>query len=300
MFREGAEFIADANPAIRLVAIDLDGTLLTKKLELTSENAAAIRKAQQAGIHVVIATGRPASWARRKLAEAQLTCPIIGTGGAETVLADGTVASSVPIGLSLYAEIRAVLQRDRLYEELYTNSGVYTMQPESAIALRATAIHHDQPGLSDTEVQREAARRFSLSGIVPIQDYAELLSRPNESIFKLLICSVDRQSLDRIRSALFNIPGISVSSSAADNLEITQIEAQKGIALERFGASLGIPLADMAAIGDNHNDLQMLQRVGMPIAMENAEADIKRVCRFITRSNESSGVAYAIERYILR
>lgn len=282
---------------MKLIAIDMDGTLLTKALDITQANALGIQQAQRQGIAVVIATGRPYAWARAKLAAAGLICPIIGSNGAELYGQDGSKLVTIPLGDAVFAEIRALLEQERLYYEVYTNIGVFTDNPEGAIALRMTAIRETETHLPEEAVRAIAEQRFERSTIIPVQSLEEVLA--GVEIYKLLTCSYDSSRLQHCQAALERKPQLAISSSAGNNLEITNAAAQKGLALQRMAAHLNIPLNDTAAIGDNHNDVQMLQMAGMAIAMDNAEEGVKRVCRYTTLSNEESGVAHAIETYCL-
>jgi Cof subfamily protein (haloacid dehalogenase superfamily) len=91
---------------------------------------------------------------------------------------------------------------------------------------------------------------------------------------------------------------LAVSSSADNNLEITNSEAQKGVALKRFAELKGIPLENTMAIGDNYNDVSMLEIAGFPVAMGNAVEDLKDMAAFITKENDESGVAFAIQKFL--
>ncbi|WP_028547960.1 Cof-type HAD-IIB family hydrolase [Paenibacillus sp. UNC451MF] len=292
---------------MKLIAIDMDGTLLTKRLEITPANLRAIQLAQEQHITVVIATGRPYAWAQRKLAEAGLQCPIIGSNGAELFSLGGERLSTHPLSGEQFAILQELLEQEKLYYEVYTNRGIFTENPDGAIALRMTDIRSSEPHLSEAAIRAKAEERFARSTIIPVRSYSDVTNKSSRTpdmsdrveTYKLLTCSYDRERLLRCKTALQSNKALAISSSAANNLEITNIAAQKGYALQRLAQHMGIELCETAAIGDNHNDLQMLQMAGVAIAMGNAHESIKSVCHHTTLSHEESGVAHAIEHFCL-
>jgi hydroxymethylpyrimidine pyrophosphatase-like HAD family hydrolase len=104
--------------------------------------------------------------------------------------------------------------------------------------------------------------------------------------------------LAAVREELSEESGIAITSSGDINLEFNHPEAQKGIALKSFAASLGIEMKDVMALGDNWNDASMLKMAGRGVAMANAEEGIKELCEYSTKSNIEDGVAAAIEEML--
>ncbi|TFI48073.1 HAD-IIB family hydrolase, partial [Diaphorobacter sp. DS2] len=113
-------------------------------------------------------------------------------------------------------------------------------------------------------------------------------------IYKLLAFSFEPDFLVSAKEDLLKLEGMAVSSSGDENLELTSVNAQKGIALEAFVKEKGISLLETMAIGDNYNDLSMFKRAGRSVAMGNADDIIKAQCDVVTSANEESGVAKAI------
>ena len=125
--------------------------------------------------------------------------------------------------------------------------------------------------------------------------YDELINQRGSEIYKVFGTSFNRLNLDNARKALQLLPGLAISSSGAGNLEITNMNAQKGIAVEKYAKSKGISMANVMVIGDSYNDLSMMERAGRSVAMGNAPAEIKAACTEITTTNEHDGVGLAIE-----
>lgn len=115
---------------------------------------------------------------------------------------------------------------------------------------------------------------------------------------KILAFDSDLEKIDLVGQELAQSPNLAVSSSSRGNLEITHSDAQKGIALSTIAKQLGIDLKDVMALGDNLNDVSMLERVGYSVAMDNAAPEVKTVAKYVTDSNENSGVGKAIKKFL--
>ena len=114
----------------------------------------------------------------------------------------------------------------------------------------------------------------------------------------ILAFDSDLGKIDLVGQELAQSPNLAVSSSSRGNLEITHSDAQKGIALSTIAKQLGIDLKDVMALGDNLNDVSMLERVGYSVAMDNAAPEVKTVAKYVTDSNENSGVGKAIMKFL--
>ena len=119
-------------------------------------------------------------------------------------------------------------------------------------------------------------------------------------MYKVFLFNGDLDMLDRIRRRLEENPDIAIASSFISNLEITDVKAQKGPVLKKYIESLGYNMDEVMVFGDSLNDLSMLSMdFGATVAMENAVPEVKRAAKYITKSNDENGVAYAI-RELLR
>ncbi|PLR96551.1 Cof-type HAD-IIB family hydrolase [Bacillus sp. T33-2] len=279
---------------INCIATDMDGTLLTASQQITAENREAILKAQKQGVEVVVATGRSYQEARFVLKEAGIKCPIICVNGAEVRTAEGDIVTSNPLDKESASQTALRLVENGVYFEVYTNKGTYTDDKDKSITIIADIIKTANPEAPIDMVVKAAEERFH-KGLIHLIDHYDLLFKDDQyQIYKILAFSLHVDKLDAARAAVEEIGGIAVSSSGADNLEITDKSAQKGIALEAFVASKGISINNTMAIGDNYNDVSMFKRVGRSVAMENAPEEIKGMCDVVTVTNEESGVAKAI------
>ena len=128
----------------------------------------------------------------------------------------------------------------------------------------------------------------------------DALERDGVPVYKLFLFSDDLEMLDKIRRRLEKNPEIAIASSFISNLEITDVKAQKGPVLKKYIESLGYTMDEVMVFGDSLNDLSMLSMdFGATVAVENAVPEVKRAAKYITKSNDENGVAYAI-RELLR
>jgi Cof subfamily protein (haloacid dehalogenase superfamily) len=279
---------------IKCIATDMDGTLLNSVQQISSANKEAILKAQGQGVEVVVATGRSYQEATYVLSEAGLTCPVICVNGAEIRSKEGDVLSATPIDKQLAREVAARLTEKDVYFEVYTNKGAFTIDPDKAVSILIDIVMSANPEANREEIIEAAGARIRDGLIDKIEDYEQLFTDQDYQIYKLLAFSFDAERLEAANQALADLKELAIASSGHENLEITHRDAQKGIALESFVTAKGIDLTETMAIGDNYNDVSMLEKAGRAVAMGNADPYIKSLCDVITDTNEDSGVAKAI------
>lgn len=279
---------------IKCIATDMDGTLLNSYQQITEENKQAVLKAQAQGVEVVVATGRSYQEARYVLDQAGLNCPVICVNGAEVRSVKGEIVSSTPIDKKTARRVAAALNEHEVYFEVYTNKGTYCLDIEKAVTVLVDIILSANPEMNREEVTYAAGSRVRDGLVDEIEDYEILFSSDEYQICKFLAFSMDQDKLNTVGDTLQEWGNLAVASSGYENLEITNKDAQKGIALEAFVNTIGLELADTMAIGDSFNDVSMLERVGRAVAMGNADYEIKAICDVITDINNESGVAKAI------
>jgi hypothetical protein len=279
---------------IRCIATDMDGTLLNSLQKVSQENKEAIVKAQSQGVEVVVATGRSYAEARYALDEVSLRCPVICVNGAEVRSVDGDVISATPIDKQLAEDAARKLDENDVYYEVYTNKGSFSSNGNKAVSIIVDIIVSANPDVNVEAATAASEQRVQENRIHIIDDYDILFHDDSYQIYKFLAFSFDSDRLEAAKTALEGLTELAISSSGHENLEITHRNAQKGIALEAFVKAKGIELNETMAIGDNLNDVSMLEMVGRSIAMGNASFYIKSLCDDITDTNDESGVAKAI------
>lgn len=273
----------------KLIAIDIDGTLLNNHRLVTPRTGRAIQSAVAAGVRVVLCTGRSLHSARHIAAQVDPAVHLILHSGALILdRLDGTVlrATNLPRDVAIAL---IVFLKDEGYDPL-----VYDPVPESRSFL------HEPQRTPNEWLRRYIEANGDRARLVP-----DLLSVVTYDPAQLAAAG-RRENIDRLRARLVERwPGVGLilsrSTLVSDYwfIEIVPPEVSKSTALAFLGDRYGIRPSEMVAVGDNFNDLDMIEFAGLGVAMENAPDEVKAAADFVARSNHDDGVAQVIEEFIL-
>lgn len=284
---------------MKLIAIDLDGTLLSQHTHITQENVQAIRKAESQGHMVMICSGRAPEDIQEILKKYELSCPLAGSNGT-VVQAEGKLLGSVSMSRDTIMQIAKKLDDVRAPYRIYTNQGIFV--PEDWSERVNTDLQGDTikvEGLSDELFRRITEQPQQSDLIKYFHDYHELFGREDLKVQKFFILTLNQQKKSELNTYLSNISGAAATSSGAMNIEVMDKDGNKGNALKMVADYYGISMDDTVAMGDSFNDIPMLQVAGLSIAMGNADPAVKQLCKTETLSNTENGVSYALEQFIL-
>lgn len=284
---------------IKLIATDMDGTLLNAAHEISEENVKAIKAAQDQGITVVIATGRAFYEANAPVESTGLKVPYICLNGAEVRDESFDIMHTSSLNHEMIEAIQKVLDREHIYYQVYTNFGIYTEDPKKDLAIYIDIAEHAGQKADVEKIRNHIQHRIDQGTLKVVGNYDQVMETPGEIVMKILAFDSDEAKIERVSKELAKHQGLAVSSSSRGNIEITNAYAQKGIALEEIAKQLGIDMQDVMAIGDNMNDVSMLERVGYPVAMENALPKVKEYAKYVTDTNQHSGVGKAIQKMLV-
>ena len=254
--------------SLRLIATDLDGTLLNTQGQLSPRNAAALKLAQEAGLVVVLVTGRPVRMVLPLARELGLYGHVICTNGAATHrLPGGESEDARDIAPEV---LRSVVPRLR-----------------QAIPDLGFALEYGD------RVVRERVLRDDPESVA---DILSALTPAGQPVLKLIAKSAshDTHALNALINALA-AGQLEATSSGASFSEVAAWGVNKGYALTRLYRSLGLEAAQCIAFGDAHNDLPMFSCVGTSVAMRNASAEVQQAASQVSASNDEDGVALVIE-----
>lgn len=281
---------------INLIASDMDGTLLNDQMAVSAGNAAAIRRAQAAGITFMVATGRGLSEAQPLIAAHNLTVGFITLNGAMVYDEAGQPVVNLPLGQAALTRTLQALTAAGLYYELVTNRGIFSNSRSERLHNVAALLVALNPGTPMAIALDLANARLELMNINYVADYASVLATPGTSVMKVLaFASGDPARLAPAKAALAQDPALVLTSSAPNNLEINNVAAQKGTALTAYAKQRGIAPTSIMAIGDNYNDESMIRAAKYGVAMGNAVPAIAQLAWRQTGRNTADGVATAID-----
>ena len=272
------------NADIRLMAFDLDGTLLNAAKELTPRNRSALERAADKGIQIVPTTGRLFQAIPEEIRAFPFLRYAITINGAavfDTLTGDNLYRAEIPlenaIGIMSYLD-----QFPVIYDCYKDNGGLMTRSMWDQAEVFAPNAYY----VRSIRTMRK-----------PVPELKEFLLQQGGSVQKIQLFSTD----PALRTALLKelplrFDGLSVSSSVERNVEINHKDANKGAALMGLASRLGLTRSQVMSFGDGLNDISMIREAGVGVAMQNAVEEVKSAADLITGSCEESGVAQVIEQ----
>ena len=284
---------------IKLIASDMDGTLLNSDHKIPKENIELIKFAQKNGIQFVVATGRAYYEALPALNDENIKCDVISFNGGIIYDKTGNIINITPMKLKdLYYTIE-ILKSLEISYQLYTKNTIYTNSIETDITAYIDLIRANGEEPNEQHLRQEARNRLALGHITEVDNIELYLNQENNPAIKVIGISNDLEKLKHATELLSGNDNISVTSSGANNVEIMDKKATKGEALKIVADIHDINLKNAIAIGDNLNDQAMLDIVEYSIAMKNGNKELQNNAKFITeKTNSEGGVADSVMKLL--
>ncbi|MGN7374402.1 Cof-type HAD-IIB family hydrolase [Bacillus halotolerans] len=285
---------------MKLIATDLDGTLLNSKHQVSSENENALRQAQRDGIEVVVSTGRAYFDVVTIFEPLGIKTWVISANGAVIHDPDGRLYHSETIDKKRAYDILSWLESENYYYEVFTDSAIYTPQNgRQLLDVELDRFKSANPKADLSVLMQAAEVQYSQSGFAYIDTFQELFEEDKQiEFYNILGFSFFKDKLEAGWQRYQEDKDLTLVSSADHNFELSSKKASKGQALERLAKRLNIPMKETAAVGDSLNDRSMLEAAGKGVAMGNAREDIKAIADAVTLTNDEHGVAHMI-RHLL-
>ncbi|GFP74709.1 sugar-phosphatase [Clostridium fungisolvens] len=263
----------------KLLALDLDGTLLNNNGEISKANAKAIELAKEKGIKVVLATGRPIDGIKNYISQLNLLeddYVVAFNGALVQKTRDKTVIGRKGLTISDLNKIYELSKKLNVNIHIHTDKECITpkISKYSLFEAKLNSIPLKEIGFED------------LQGDTVIN---KIMFIDEEQIIDKISGLIDEEFHDEY----------TVVRSLPYFLEFLNKEVNKGIGVKMLANSLGISMDEVICIGDHENDIHMIQYAGLGVAMGNAVDSLKNAADYITKSNEENGVAHVIEKFIL-
>lgn len=264
---------------IRLVAMDLDDTLLRDDWTISPRVVESLRRAQALGVITTIATGRMPKGMRRYAEQLGIDVPVITYHGAmiQKVLS-GEILFRRVIPHKTASDIVKYVLDSGFHCHIYLQDRVFTQEKNE--------YSRDYSRLNGLEIEQG--------------DLLSLLARGPEGVEKILLIG-EESELDHLAPSLKTrySEQVHVTKSKSSFLEMVEVSVNKGTALKALANQLGIQQEEIMAIGDSFNDLEMIRYAGVGVAMGNARAEVKEAADYVTGTNMEDGVAQAVEKFVL-
>ncbi len=269
---------------IRLIATDLDGSLLDNSSRISPYNLNAIRKAQAQGIVFAACTGRFPENAAMVMLEKGIVCPVISL--------NGSVIELSPLKDRIFEKFlspQSVMETFEALERL--GEGYHIFGKGTVVSRHEEHKHHSELDFRRGDYQSGVIYEHGLKAC------ERALTHPVYKFFIYLL----RQSKppEVLRAELGGIKGASLTQSGERNMEVIPADADKGSGLQLLSERLGIRREEIMAVGDQLNDLPMLRYAGLGVAVANASELVRQAADAVTDSNDRDGVGKAIEKYCL-
>lgn len=273
--------------AIKLICIDMDGTLLMDQQNVSEENKRAIKEAVSRGVHVAITTGRVYNCAKLYSDEIGLKTPIIASNGAFIGGSNGETIYNNPLSSNEIQDFLSLTKQYGLLSYLTGNFGIVstTELPDNHIYKILNKRLKDEEKIK-FEVINNIDNAFKLY--------------PNQLLKGVCIEKNNISNLMKVKKELKQLnPELEVVSSWDDNFEIMKKGSSKGEAVAQLAKYFNLKRDEVMCIGDSENDLSMIEYAGIGVAMGNAIDIVKQSAQYVTLPNTESGVAKAIEKFVL-
>lgn len=266
---------------IELIVTDLDGTLLDSKSQLSDRNVTVLKQAMEQGVRVMLATGKTYPSAKDIIARLGLTTPGIFSQGLAIYTAAGSVTHQETLDPVVARQVITFAEDRGFNVVAYAGTRILTRSLFPYAEKLHTQYHEPMPE--------------GIGGLQNILDEMAvnklIIMRQGEPRrIKALRWQLEKQLDGRARL---------LQSSLKDMLEVLPSGGSKGAAMRVVAKEMGVSLANILAIGDGENDVEMVQMAGLGVAVSNADDHLKAVADEIVASNDEDGVAEAVERFVL-
>lgn len=274
------------NDIIKMIGLDLDGTVLTTDKKMTPYTREVLQKAIEAGVVVLPATGRPISAISKEF----LDIP----GVRYALTSNGARILDLDTGQVLVENMLPKEKAEQLLDLLFDYDAILEMFIDGRSYVRNREFQHVYDYYANPHMAE-----YMIHTRNPVDDLYRTLEEKGTGVDKVHCIFKHTEDKREAAARLKEVDGIVAASSFGPNIEINQEGTDKGQGLLQLGACLGIRREEIMACGDGMNDYEMLKAVGFAVAMENGHEKVREIADYITVSNDEDGVAKAIEKFVL-
>lgn len=271
----------------KMICIDMDGTLLDKNKKISEESKVAIKTVYKMGVEVVVATGRIYNNAAYYSHLLGVESPVIAANGAivrekhtNKVIYESSISTEECVKLV------EMLYKMKVFFHFYTADTIYCSN--RLIEIVTNLYMTKQVGYDNLKIKYNIIKN--------IENWKKLFSENNGKITKCIAFSINPKKMLILKRKLREFDGITYYGAGKRSVEINSEGVSKGNATRVLANYYGIEREEVVCIGDNENDVSMIEYAGLGVAMGNAIPEVKKVANYITDTNERNGVAKAIKK----
>ncbi|SMC28857.1 hypothetical protein SAMN02745134_03688 [Clostridium acidisoli DSM 12555] len=264
----------------KLIALDMDGTLLKTDKTISQETFNAIQSAKKKGIKVVLATGRPVKGIKKYLTELNLL-----SDDDYAVAFNGAVVQTTKSEKIIAENLLSVDDIKTLYDlskELKVN--IHALTNDECITPKISKY-----SLLEAKMNSIPIKEIDFDNVNKDTTIVKIMFIDEEDILDNAIKKIPKEFYDKY----------TVVKSSPYFLEFLNKKVNKGVGVKLLAEELGIDMKDIICVGDHENDIDMVEYAGLGVAMENGIDKLKKVANFVTKSNDNDGVAYVINKFML-
>lgn len=273
--------------AIKLIALDIDGTTLMSDGNLSQRNRNALIRATESGIHVVIATGRCYDALPSQLTEIKGIRYALTSNGAQTrdLHTGDTLEGNYLTDTAVVESAELLRTHTGFMVEIFTDGKAYMDKAHYEAVCTGEISWRSRNYVRDTRS--------------PVADVLDFMLQHRHTIENINIFFEHLSDKDRLKPHLDRLNNVTITSSFDNNWEIGGATTNKGAALQGLAKMLYISKEEILACGDSPNDEEMLKVAGIPVAVGNAKESVRRLAAHVVSENDMDGVAEAIEKFAL-
>ena len=271
----------------KMVCIDMDGTLLGKRKRISKESKEVIKKIHDKGVEIVVTTGRIYNNAAYYSHLLGVESPVIAANGA--IVRDkhsNKVIYENPIKTEVCIKLIELLYKMDFFFHFYTLDGIYCGDKITNIGTKLYMTK--QVGYENLKIKYHIIRK--------LEEWKEFFKRTNGPITKCIAFSLDPKKIEKLKKELSEFKDIVYFGAGSRSVEINHQGVSKGRAVKALADYYGIKREEIVCIGDNENDISMIEYAGLGVAMGNAIDQVKALADYITDSNKEEGVSNALKK----
>lgn len=275
----------------KMICIDMDGTLLGKGREISEENKKIIKEAHDEGAEIVVTTGRIYNNAAYFSNILGVKSPVIAANGAIIrEKHDSKIIYKNTIPIEVCIRLVKLLYKNKMHFHFYTTDSIYCSN--NLIKLGTEIFMTKQIGYDSLKINYHVEKT--------LKGWEELFNRLGDNITKCIAFSPNKKKIKNFKEELNKVDEVVYFGSGSFSIEINHKGVSKGNAVQELAKYYGFNKDEIMCIGDNENDLSMIQYAGLGIAMGNAIDAVKKAADYITDTNKRHGVGKAIKKFVLK